>query len=254
MSRLLLLALFTNTVATVLRGDVAPTHIIKPSWDAEEKRWKLPELTSFEMGCYMVEDPGKRVGDEWISLEDGGAKGKSYRGLVSYTESGRTCKNWLANNPWNGANMKATPDLEGKDGTMKWGNGLGNHNYCRNPDSSEEKPWCFTADPKKPKETCNIDPCPETVDWKFEAKKLAKKMQSGMSAPLEDDVCDCSRQLFGSSVTTPMDTRVKFREQDWWTDHTEHTGHRTSRKPTENFLQREHTGRAKDGRPCTCRR
>lgn len=176
-----------------------------------------PKLTQFEMGCYYEKAPFG---------EKGGDLGRSYRGLVSITESGRECRNWVSKNKWKGAALSATPDREQADGTMEWGNGLGNHNYCRNPDKKEgfEKPWCFTTDPKREKEACNIDKCAST-QRKFvnEATKLAKTMKSGMSLP----DCLCGSHLFGSSDTS-KDTSVKF-------------------------LQNEHMGRTKDGKPCHCR-
>lgn len=200
MSSLVLLALVVNAAAVALQDDAAP------------------KLTSFEMGCYYKAAPFG---------EKGGDLGRSYRGLVSYTVSGRTCKNWASKNKWKGAVLTATPDIEEADGIMKWGNGLGNHNYCRNPDPDEgfDEPWCFTTDPKREKEACNIDLCP-AKEQKFTemAKELAGTMKSGMSLP----DCLCPDHVYGSTVTT-MDTSVKF-------------------------LQSEQMGRTKDGKPCSCRR
>merc|ERR1719326_2498607 len=173
-----------------------------------------PKLTSFETSCYYEKDPAG---------ESGGAKGRSYRGLVTSTVSGRTCQKWTSDHPWkDAAAMSATPDKE-DDGIMAWGNGLGNHNYCRNPDSSMDTPWCFTQDPanEHKKEACDIPKCPAKArDFKDESKTLTKKIDA--------TDCKCAAQLYGSTVTT-ADTAVKF-------------------------LQGARMGVTKDGKPCQCRR
>merc|ERR1740117_499658 len=172
-----------------------------------------PKLTSFETSCFHSKNPAG---------ESGGAEGRSYRGLVTSTLSGRTCQKWTDDHPWkDAAKMKASADKEGDDGTMAWGNGLGNHNYCRNPDSSEDKPWCFTQDPSKDhkKEQCDIPACPDKArDFQDEASTLAKTIGS--------TDCKCAAQLYGSTETTG-DTAVKF-------------------------LQGSRMGVTKDGKPCKC--
>ncbi|XP_004483245.1 tissue-type plasminogen activator [Dasypus novemcinctus] len=61
-------------------------------------------------------------------------EGASYRGTWSTVESGAECVNWnssaLALQPYNGRRPNAALL------------GLGNHNYCRNPDG-DLKPWCY---------------------------------------------------------------------------------------------------------------
>ncbi|CAK0803123.1 unnamed protein product, partial [Prorocentrum cordatum] len=60
------------------------------------------------------------------------------------TETGRKCKNWLAQ----GAYSATLP-------------GIGNHQYCRNPSGEKEKPWCFTVDPAVEWGFCDVKQCPE---------------------------------------------------------------------------------------------
>jgi len=202
------------------------------------------KLTPFEMGCYYVKDPS--------ASEQGGAKGRSYRGLVSYTSSGRTCKNWLSDNPWKGAGLTATPDQEDKEnGIMKWGNGLGNHNYCRNPDPSQgfDKPWCFTMDPKVPKEACNIDVCAnhEPDHYWNEAQDLANIMKDGMSLD-EPTPCTCKRHsgAFGKDIS-----RDFYGEKETFASEGG-DGKQVGLKAKAGFLQNTLTGRTKDGKPCFC--
>jgi len=127
---------------------------------------------AFDTGCYEKRD-----------------KGQKYRGLLTSTVSGRTCQKWLADKP----------HVPGIDVSKK--NGLGNHNFCRNPDKSEESPWCFTMDPTKEKELCEVPVCGK-LDRNFpdEADDLSSKVAEGLE-------CDCMDQLYGSSTTT-ADTAV----------------------------------------------
>merc|ERR1719310_2568808 len=143
-------------------------HLKKVSADAIIPK----DLGAFDTGCYDEED-----------------KGETYRGLVTSTISGRTCQKWLDNKPHE-------PGMEPSDE-----NGVGNHNFCRNPDGFEEKPWCFTLDHATEKEVCDIPLCKGMDrDYQEEADVLAKLIAEGLD-------CDCADQLYGSSTTT-ADTAV----------------------------------------------
>merc|ERR1719473_405542 len=116
------------------------------------------QVSDFDTGCYDEKD-----------------KGKGYVGLASSTSSGRTCQNWLKDMPHS---ITIDPSTS---------NGLGNHNYCRNPDGSEDKPWCYTMDPSPDhkKETCEVPKCSGPArDFKTEAGDIATKM-----APSFDCAC-----------------------------------------------------------------
>ena len=161
-------------------------------------RVPAPETTKFEISCYMKDDP---------DFETGGAKGKSYRGLATHTVGGRLCQKWTSNVPHPAAasivpiaDVSEKPDPDAPTLTT-WGNGIGNHNYCRNPDQSEEKPWCYTADATMEKEVCDIPECPKHArDWMQEAEELSMNLTAGLD-------CKCAKQLYGSTTTT-KDTYV----------------------------------------------
>uniref|UniRef100_A0A8D0CKK4 Macrophage stimulating 1 n=1 Tax=Scleropages formosus TaxID=113540 RepID=A0A8D0CKK4_SCLFO len=76
--------------------------------------------------------------------------GKTYRGKVSKTESGRDCQQWWSKFPHD---HRWTPSPT---------NGL-ELNYCRNPDGDRIGPWCYTTDPERRYESCNIPRCEDEV-------------------------------------------------------------------------------------------
>ncbi|XP_018419979.1 PREDICTED: hyaluronan-binding protein 2 [Nanorana parkeri] len=81
------------------------------------------------------------------------SNGFRYRGFVSRTESGYNCL------PWDSYHLSTehvnafTPDI--------WQDGIGEHNFCRNPDGAE-KPWCYYLGEKKKLrwEVCEVAACP----------------------------------------------------------------------------------------------
>uniref|UniRef100_A0A3B4UM85 Hepatocyte growth factor n=1 Tax=Seriola dumerili TaxID=41447 RepID=A0A3B4UM85_SERDU len=77
--------------------------------------------------------------------------GEDYRGPMDHTESGKECQRWDLDEPHKHLyHPKRYPD-KGLD-----------DNYCRNPDG-RHRPWCFTTDPNKPWEYCNIKVCGENA-------------------------------------------------------------------------------------------
>lgn len=75
--------------------------------------------------------------------------GVEYRGSQQSTSSGLTCANW--NNSTRDYDVEIHPDSQ---------TGVGDHNYCRNPDSAE-RPWCYIIGPGGiiQRESCNIETC-----------------------------------------------------------------------------------------------
>ncbi|XP_075592917.1 tissue-type plasminogen activator isoform X4 [Balearica regulorum gibbericeps] len=77
--------------------------------------------------------------------------GVTYRGTWSMTESGTECLNWNSNGL-----MDRTYSGRREDAAEL---GLGNHNYCRNPDN-DSKPWCHVLKGNQLTwEYCNVPTC-----------------------------------------------------------------------------------------------
>nr|XP_006822662.1 PREDICTED: plasminogen-like [Saccoglossus kowalevskii] len=72
--------------------------------------------------------------------------GNDYRGSVHVTQSLRECRRWTHSNvTLAGYTLENYPNA-----------GLGDHNFCRNPDG-EERPWCFiSGDPSNDWELCDV--------------------------------------------------------------------------------------------------
>ncbi|CAH2250846.1 plasminogen [Pelobates cultripes] len=73
--------------------------------------------------------------------------GENYRGKISTTESGTECQEWENQTPHSHGYI---PSNVPEKNLIK--------NYCRNPDG-EPRPWCFTTNPSKRWEFCNIPRC-----------------------------------------------------------------------------------------------
>ncbi|XP_033104035.1 uncharacterized protein LOC117106729 isoform X2 [Anneissia japonica] len=68
-----------------------------------------------------------------------------YRGLKNTTSSGKTCQKWTSQTPHSHTRGPENyPD-----------SGLGDHNFCRNPDG-ELTAWCYTTDSSSRFELCDI--------------------------------------------------------------------------------------------------
>ena len=92
--------------------------------DAENEPW-----------CYTT-DPKKR----WETCKDGGYS------TTNKTKSGKTCQNWSSDSP-HGRNSKVKKAYKNRT------HGMGDHNYCRDPDG-EGKLWCYTTSRSKRWEFC----------------------------------------------------------------------------------------------------
>ena len=79
-------------------------------------------------GAECWEDPGDK---------DGKGAGADYRGEVAKTKGGAACLSWAVQEKSDGEN--------GLYSFHSKANGLGKHNFCRNPDT-ERGPWCYVVE------------------------------------------------------------------------------------------------------------
>ncbi|GAA6072259.1 plasminogen, partial [Tachysurus ichikawai] len=77
--------------------------------------------------------------------------GEDYRGSISITTEGVTCQAWSAK----------TPHMTNFNDMTHPGKGLESNN-CRNPDGDTNGPWCYTMNPEKKWDYCNVRDCAET--------------------------------------------------------------------------------------------
>lgn len=88
--------------------------------------------------------------------------GEDYRGTISVTKSGLICK------PWH-LSFDSTAVGLGRSKSDQNVELVGGHNYCRNPAGQEQEsqPWCYTNDPRRPKEVCGIPRCSDENLWLY---------------------------------------------------------------------------------------
>ncbi|XP_072013340.1 scavenger receptor cysteine-rich domain-containing protein DMBT1-like [Amphiura filiformis] len=80
--------------------------------------------------------------------------GQDYRGVVAVTSSDVTCQLWTSQTPHE--HVRTEDRYPGK--------GLGEHNYCRNPDEEPGGAWCYTVDPDIRWQYCDIGTPRESCD------------------------------------------------------------------------------------------
>lgn len=124
-------------------------------------------------------------------------KGEDYNGLQDMGSSGRKCANWIDQGEY-------------KPPTKH----IGNHNYCRNPDGKRERPWCFTIDPAKEWEYCQVAECVDnyTKLEPWESPEGAKSEEAEAEGPCEYE--PPKRKPFKEAYESQacMDNRGKT----WW--------------------------------------
>lgn len=94
--------------------------------------------------------------------------GRDYRGTLDHTMDGYTCQKWSSQYPW-AHNLLSYP----YNGTGNNTEGLGDHNFCRNPEGDRRsRPWCYTTKSKYKWQYCDISICSKK-DSSDESNKLS---------------------------------------------------------------------------------
>ena len=83
---------------------------------------------------------------------------------MSKTKSGKTCQNWTSQIPHN--NNKTPSNYPTA--------GLGDHNYCRNPNNETQGPWCYTTNSSVQWEYCCVGPPRSSCGGGFADTSLTK--------------------------------------------------------------------------------
>ena len=95
--------------------------------------------------------------------------GVDYRGTISKTREGTSCLNW-----------------ESVSEEVTQNNGVGDHNYCRNPDDSPGGPWCYIESTPN-KGYCDIDFCiKDALLYLFTAQCTGNELRELSDVLLDD--------------------------------------------------------------------
>ncbi|KAL8598635.1 hypothetical protein ACOMHN_013518 [Nucella lapillus] len=107
----------------------------------------LPSLWEPDEVCTEADVHAKATLEE-ITEECYVGTGQWYNGTVNVTSSGLACQPWTDNYPQQHERSPLVfPEL------------IGAENYCRNPGSEEDRPWCYTMVLEKRWEFCPVPKC-----------------------------------------------------------------------------------------------
>lgn len=129
--------------------------------------------------------------------------GVNYAGNINITVSGRECQRWGHSFPH--------PII--REFNASEPNSILQENFCRNPDSRPEGPWCFTKDPTVQKESCRVPRCGEAFIPPTVAPKAVK---SGDCLPNfgTDYIGDLSVSMGGHACLQWSSAEAKALSQD----------------------------------------
>ena len=127
-------------------SDLATRRVTKYELELRKSLRSSSSVRQSRSNWLMSGDKALPTSDEIHECQEGDPPGVSYSGNVNVTSSGRTCQVWSKQEP--------------QDHCYTW---LGDHNHCRNPDGSPGGVWCYTIDPEKRYEYCDVPKCDKTI-------------------------------------------------------------------------------------------
>ncbi|XP_071952274.1 uncharacterized protein [Antedon mediterranea] len=136
--------------------------------------------------------------------------GADYRGSVSTTNSGHTCQKWTSQTPHG---HSRTPEAYPNTG-------LGNHNFCRNPDE-DILPWCYTTDPNERWEFCDATVGPASENCEIRTTEQATREVPTQPIP------ECYESENGADYRGSVSTTNSGHTCQQWTSQSPHGHSRT---------------------------
>lgn len=144
---------------------------------------------------------------ECWDAKDRNNKGSGYDGTKSRTRGGYTCQNWKSNKV--------------HKSKIKKKYGIGNNNYCRNPERKYKNVWCYTTNPKKRWDWCDVPTCSKyTCDCNkvngedYKATKIKYDLKRSTVTAARPDLVLEKEVINGGSrdLSVPFSQEVKVSE------------------------------------------
>ena len=120
--------------------------------------------------------------------------GANYRGTRSTTRTGRVCQRWDAQIPHTHSRTPSNfPNA-----------GLAGHNYCRNPDTDPIGPFCYTTDPNRRWEYCDV--CAQSVTRPVSSATAPATTAPATTRPATTQAATTAAATTAAATTTQLST------------------------------------------------
>ncbi|KAH9512856.1 Neurotrypsin [Bulinus truncatus] len=124
--------------------------------------------------------------------------GSNYRGFATTTERGTQCLSWEDSKK---VNDRTNP-----------GKGLGDHNYCRNPDN-DARPWCWTDHGLLNFGFCKLDKCSEDIDY-VATSSSSQNLGEALNCPPEEFYCHKQKKCIPKAFHCDKDFDCELGEDE----------------------------------------